>query len=221
MKKRYILCIAAVGLSILLPVVSDSAWHNIDRTEPAPPLVPEPQFEKEPEANPDPDPLLYDVGIFGPDDLRREYVSGEMLLKVPKMKFEGPVYSGIEEITPGSSSYQSVSDGSLALGIALFGAAQVPTDSNSNVSIAGHRDIYGKEFYDIHKLAEGDYMYLEFRGKEYVYLFEDSFVTHDNDWEPIRTKDYGCITLQSCTPIYIASHRIFVVGRLVEIKTVP
>lgn len=226
-KKVYVVvCLIAV-----LIVGAYIAWDRFGRDDAPPPLnvsessqavesqaevEADPELTSEPEV--EPAPLLYTVGKFGPDDLRMEYVSEEMILKIPRISFEGPVYSDIEDITPGSLSYQGVSSDVLLNGVALFGAAQVPTNSNSNVSIAGHRDIYGMEFYYIDRITEGDYMFLEFRCKEYVYLFEDSFVTEDNDWDPIKTKDYGCITLQSCTPIHVASHRIFVVGRLVEIR---
>lgn len=238
-KKNIVIC-----FSITLIAATYLGWANLDRNDaPVPfkestsaqsvesqpesqsnpeskPTPTKPEYEIKPvsEANTQHTPLFYDVGIFGPDDLRREYISGEMILKVPRLNFEGPVYSDIKDITPGSLSYLGASVDALANGVTLFGAAQIPTDSNGNVSIAGHRDIYGMEFYDIDKITEGDYMFLEFRGKEYVYLFEDSFVTEDTDWNPIKTKDYGCITLQSCTPINVASHRIFVVGRLVEIR---
>lgn len=160
-------------------------------------------------------PLLYPVGAFGPDKARKDYVSGEMILKIPRLNFEGLVFSSEEEITAGSSAYQGVAKATLKKGVGLFGAAQIPTDSNSNVSIAGHRDV---PFRDIDKITTGDYMYLEFRGKEYVYLYEETFVTDPYDWSAIKTKDFGCITLQSCTPVNVSTHRIFVVGRLMEIN---
>jgi sortase A len=121
-------------------------------------------------------------------------------------------------LNPASPTYRGVSDEVLDQGPGLFGAAQLPSAANANVSIAAHRDIGGQEFRDVDKLAEGDYIYLTYRGVEYAYLFEDSFTTHAYDWEPIRTKDYPCVTLQSCTPVLLATHRIFVVGRLVGIS---
>lgn len=212
-----------MGLGFL--IMAFSLWETYNRPEPEPVAEssreepePEPEPSSKPEPPPEPEPeLLYPVGKFGPDELRLGYVSGEMTLSVPRMDFEGPVYSGEEDITPGSPTYQGVSNETLKNGVGLFGASQLPGPSNSNVSIAGHRDIHGMEFYTIDKMTEGDYMYLTYKGKKYVYLYENTLITHDNDWEPIRIKDYGCLTLQSCTPINVATERIFVTGRLVEI----
>ncbi|MCL2056691.1 MAG: class E sortase, partial [Oscillospiraceae bacterium] len=179
---------------------------------------PAPKQEPEPEPEIETEPIReYPVGRFGPDELRREYISGEMTLRVPRMDYDGPVFSSEQDITQGTPTYQGVSDNVLDRGPGLFGAAQLPGLGNANVSIAAHRDIVGREFWDIDKMQEGDYIYLTFRGREYVYLFEDSFVTHDKDWDPVRVKEYGVVTLQSCHPIFIASHRMFVVGRLVAV----
>jgi sortase A len=194
-------------------------------TEPELPSAPE--SSSEPESEPEPESLKFPVGKFGPvfseygeDTERLAYVSGEMMLRVPRMDFEGAVYSSEQDITQGSATYQGVNNDVLAQGVGLFGASQMPCESNSNVCIAGHRDIEGMEFWDIDKVTVGDYLYLTYQGKEYVYLYENTLITHDKDWEPIRTKDYSCITLQSCTPLYVATERIFVTGRLVAVNDV-
>ncbi len=184
-------------------------------TEPAVSSQPEPESESEAEPQ-----LKYGVGLFGPDQERIEYISEEMTLRVPRMEYDGPVYSSGDDVNRESETFRSVSGSVLDKGPGLFGASQMPSESNSNVSIAAHRDIMGMEFYDIDKMTDGDYIYLTYKNKEYTYLYEETFVTHDNDWEPIKTKDFSCVTLQSCTPINVASHRIFVVGRLVEVKDV-
>ena len=177
-----------------------------------------PESEPKPVTEPEPEDPVFEVGKFGPDQERAEYISASMTLRVPAMGFEGPVYSMEADVTPGSPTYKSISEKSLDKGVSLFGAAQVPGRGNRNVSMAAHRDIRGKEFYYIDRIREGDFLYLTYEGNEYIYLFEESFVTTSDNWDPIRVKDYSCITLQSCTPINVASHRIFVVGRLVEIR---
>lgn len=222
MKNNQLYKYAAIAVGIILVIMTIADSIRKSQPEPAPE---EPVSQSSPEAAPEPKPEPpspdYPVGKFGPDDLRLEYVSGEMTLRIPKIEFEGPVYSGEEDITEGSDTYQSVSDAVLEKGVGLFGAAQVPTASNSNVSIAGHRDLHGMEFYNIDKMEIGDNIYLEFRGWEYVYEVEDIFETTPTDWEAVRIKEYGCVTLQSCTPLYVASHRIFVVGRLISINDLP
>ena len=222
MKKNKIVLIAAVCLC--LSIISAIGYNAIKK--PAPEPISEPsssEITEEPIVENEPDPeleeeVVYPLGKFGPDPKRLAYESEAMILRVPDMDFEGPVFSGIEDITPGSPSYQSVANSTLKHGVALFGASQLPSASNSNVSIAGHRDIDGSEFYKIDKVEIGSYIYLEYEGKEYVYICEEIVVTDPNDWEQVRIKDYSRVTLQSCTPINIASHRIFVIGRLQEIN---
>ena len=151
---------------------------------------------------------VYEVGkLFYPiqDEARLEYDDGAMILEIPRLNFKDPVYNGVDDLT-------------LRKGVGLFDESQLPGPENRNVSIAGHRDIYGCEFYYIDTIQEGDLIYLNYDGKRYTYTFEESFVTHDSDWEPIRVKEFSAITLQSCTPIGVASHRIFVVGKLTAIE---
>ncbi|MDR2933022.1 MAG: class E sortase [Oscillospiraceae bacterium] len=150
---------------------------------------------------------LYPVGGYGPDEERKAYVDGSMTLRIPRLDFEGPVLNGVDDET-------------LKDGVGLFDQAQLPGPENRNVSIAGHRDIYGMEFYYIDTIKEGDFLYLAYEGKEYQYEYEETFVTHPRDWDPVAVKDYSRITLQSCTPINVASDRIFVTGRLVDIRDI-
>lgn len=213
-KKRFVRLL--IFLAVFVVILYAYSMSNIEPKQPETEILSEsisespssaPESSSEPEMNrtkQELHTLLYQVGKFGPDAERKGYVSEEMILEVPRMDCNGPVYDGTDDET-------------LRKGPGLFPQAQLPGPENRNVSIAAHRDVHGKEFYDIDKMTDGDYMYLTYKGKKYVYLFEDSFVTTEDDWEPIRTKDYSCITLQSCTPINVASHRIFVVGRLVDI----
>ena len=151
---------------------------------------------------------VYEVGkLFYPiqDEARLEYDDESMVLEIPRLNFKGPVYNGVDDLT-------------LRKGVGLFYESQLPGPENRNVSIAGHRDIYGCEFYYIDTIQEGDLIYLSYDGERYTYAFEESFTTHDSDWDPIRVKEFSAITLQSCTPIGVASHRIFVVGKLTAIE---
>ena len=202
-----LLCAFVIAL-ILLMVQLFTLMRAV--TEVIVPVQAQPQTEQSsqaPTAVQEVDPMraiVYEIGKFGPDEQRKKYKDGDIILSVPRLEFEGPVLDGTDtEI--------------LDKGPGLFEQAQVPGMGNRNVSIAAHRDIRGKEFYAIDKIKEGDYIYITYKGKRYVYLFESSFTTTPEDWEPIRTKDYGCVTLQSCTPINYATHRIFVVGRLVDV----
>lgn len=171
----------------------------IERSEPEPEEEPEPAEPAEPAE-------FYPVGKLIVSTTREEYVDGDIQLYLPRLELQAPVFNGVDEET-------------LKKGLGLFDYAQLPgpLEQNANVSIAGHRDIYGKEFYFIDQVELGDLVYLTCQGNLYTYEVEESFITNPYDWDPIRVREYPCITLQSCTPIGIANERIFVVGRLIGV----
>lgn len=165
---------------------------------------PGPESQTEPEAG---DPATYyPVGKLMTTEEREAYVDGQIQLYIPRLDFKGPVWGATDDET-------------LKKGVGLFDYSQLPggLDRNANVSIAGHRDIYNMEFYYIDTIQEGDLIYLTYQGSLYTYRFEESLETDAYNWDPIRIREYPCITLQSCTPIGISVNRIFVVGRLIDV----
>lgn len=136
---------------------------------------------------------------------RKTYQTGEMVLKVPRLDLTVDVVAG-------------VTNADLALGVGLFEQAQLPGISNQNVCIAGHRDIYGAEFYEIDKMTKGDLLYLIYNGKEYVYEYEKTEIIQADDWSFVYCSDYSKISLMSCDPIGTTLNRIIVVGRLIQVN---
>lgn len=198
--------------------------YEYKQTAPPPQPVPvddssakseEPSFPTERE-KPDLHIQHFPIDKYGPDEERENYQSGDMLLIIPKLNLNLPVLSDPDL----SIVNDGVSQETLNQGVGLFKQAQLPGPENRNVSIAGHRDIYGKEFYYIDTLEKDDFIYLIYQGKRYTYEFEEQFITTPDDWDPISIKDYSRITLQSCTPINVASHRIFITGRLIDIEEI-
>ena len=172
------------------------------------------------------------IGKFGPNKERLAYQSGDMVLYIPKMDIIEPVLSiPISEIME-TEEYKRLSEKdklafllskmqeALDEGITLFNESAVPGTGNRNVSIAGHRDAKNKEFYYIDQLSDGDLIYIIYKNRQYVYEYEETIVTDEDDWEPIKSKDYNLITLQSCEPIAPLNgkyDRIFVTAKLKEI----
>lgn len=149
------------------------------------------------------------VGELYVSDARREYQSGSMRLVIPKLEINEGILDG-------------VSGKKLAAGDGLYPYAQLPTEENGNVSIAGHRNgtrngrpVASRKFYYLNTLTEGDYLYLIYNGTVYQYLWECTEVIPPDNWDPIRNRGYGCITLTTCTPIGVADHRLVVRGALV------
>lgn len=188
--------------------IGESPFPQDMAAEPEPQItmLPEPELEYAAPPEPIPDVSyieLYPVGKLSVSENRKDYVSGAMILEIPRLELTCPVVDGTDPA-------------SLKKGVGLFDYAQLPGPYNSNTSLAGHRDIYGKEFYYIDTITEGDYIYLNYEGKRYAYEYVETFITNDSDWEPVKAKDFACVTLQSCDPIGTSLNRIFVVGRLTE-----
>lgn len=139
---------------------------------------------------------------------RKDYRAGDIILSVPRLNFEGPVLADVEDET-------------LKGGVGLYDYSPLPSPTravNANVSIAGHRDLHGNEFYYIDTITEGDLLYLTYGGNVYAYEYEWTKIIEPSDWSVIHCTDYPCLTLTSCDPIGIANKRIIVRARLLSVE---
>lgn len=177
------------------------------RIDPVPTPSSSSSSEPEPESTPS-SPLADYVGKLVITQERSAYSEGEMKLIVPRLELESLVMNG-------------ETNESMAKGVGLYNYSQLPNEENGNVSIVGHRDIYGKEFYYIDTITDGDLLYLEYKGMLYTYEYMETTVVKADDWDPIRVKDAPRLTLTSCDPIGTAKNRIVVTASLKEIAPIP
>lgn len=204
-------CLIA-ALALLLP------WE-----EPAPPAgtpAPAPSLTPTPEPEPVPTPSEtpeetgdeLPTGVWAITEERQAYVEDSLTLYIPCIDITRAVHDGTDEAT-------------LNRGVGLYEHAQLPGEGNRNVSMAGHRNGIDKNgnitpyapFYYIDQVGEGDYLYLYDSEHVYRYLYEKTWVVEPDDWGPIATAGYSCITITSCTPIGVSDHRIVVRGALDQI----
>lgn len=204
----------AIGLALLL---AGSFVYFRGGKEPLP-SQPEPSQEipamEQPPENPEPQPeapgeSAPSIPSFPTDKLfitagRQGYASGELRLVIPKLELDVPIQNGVDEAT-------------LKEGPGLYDYAQLPSKGNSNVSIAGHRDIYGSHFYYVDTLAPGDLFYLVYHGEIYQYAYYSTQVVEADDWGPIYSKEFSALTLTSCTPIGTSLNRIIITAKLVSV----
>lgn len=180
-------------------------------TLPEPPVVAPPkQAPQEPTEKPLEDDGLPHDKLFITVE-RQKYEDGDLQLIIPRLEVDVPVLNGTDKET-------------LGRGVGLYEYAQLPGEGNRNVSIAGHRNGIrnGKitdnmPFYYLDTLGEKDYLYIRDSVSIYRYLFEESEVVEEDDWGPIYSQGFSCLTLTTCTPIGVSDHRLIVVGRLDEI----
>lgn len=85
-------------------------------------------------------------------------------------------------------------------------------------AIAGHRTTFGAPFRHIDDLRSGDSLVVELPYGTFRYrVFSHEIVSAD-DWSIIRKRSFDTLVLSACHPLYSASHRWVVFGRLQEVQ---
>lgn len=106
--------------------------------------------------------------------------------------------------------------GTLSQGPGFYEIAPLPGEPG-NVSIAGHRTLYGAWFRHVDKLEHGDPIYLDYMGKQYEYAVEKVWPIRANDWSVVAPTEESVLTLTACHPVGSARARIAVRAKLVNV----
>lgn len=93
-----------------------------------------------------------------------------------------------------------------------------PIGQNGNAAIAAHRSqTKGRFFNRLDEMAIGDEVKIIAEGKEYTYTVFNIVVVEPTDVSVLKGKrSEQIITLITCTPIKVATHRLIVQARLVQ-----
>lgn len=187
-----------------------------------PPPPPEESSQPEPVSEPEPEIELYPLDKLAITQERMAYQDGDIQLIIPKLELDCPVLTGSVKAEDYGSTAElfGVADKILHQGVGLFGCAQLPGPGNPNTSLSAHRDIYNQEFYHLDKMEAGDLIYLEYKGNRYTYEYVETQILNDDDWSLIYSREKAGVTLMTCHPIWIASHRMFVVADLIEVTEI-
>ncbi len=126
------------------------------------------------------------------------------IIKVSKISIELPIVEGVEQR-------------SLRTGIGHIPGTALPGEAG-NCVLAGHRSYtFGKFFNQLDKLEKGNEININNGYKSYTYKVFKTYVVSPDDTSILEeNKNENIITLVTCTPIYVASHRLIVVAKLVE-----
>lgn len=210
-----LIAVAVVCLAVALWSFAGGQPEPAPTPSPTPAATPSPTPSPEPEPTETADPELVDglpVGAWPITQERKDYVEDSLTLYIPCIDITRAVHDGTDAAT-------------LNRGVGLYEYAQLPGEGNRNVSLAGHRNGIDKNgnitpyapFYYIDQVGEGDYLYLYDSEHVYRYLYDSTWVVEPDDWSPIATTGYSCITITSCEPIGISDHRIICRGVLDQI----
>lgn len=86
-----------------------------------------------------------------------------------------------------------------------------------NCAIAGHRSYtHGEYFNRLDELEVGDLVQIEVQDRIYEYKITESFIVEPEALEVLNSSQDAELTLVTCTPIYTATHRLIVKGKLME-----
>jgi sortase A len=81
-----------------------------------------------------------------------------------------------------------------------------------NTAIAGHRSyVFGNFFNRLDELEKDDEIKIEANGKTYIYKVYETLVVEPNDISVLkRSRTQSVLTLITCHPLYISSHRLII-----------
>jgi|AGTN01.3.fsa_nt_gi LPXTG-site transpeptidase (sortase) family protein len=119
------------------------------------------------------------------------------VLSIPSIGLEVAVREGV-----GSSS--------LKYSVGHYALSALPGETG-NCVIMGHRNYtFGEFFNRLDELAAGDTVSLERAGTVYTYTVTETFVTLPDDTGVLQPSDEAALTLITCTPVRVATHRLIV-----------
>jgi sortase A len=121
----------------------------------------------------------------------------------------------IPSIGVNSFVFQDYGEDWMKLGVVQIAGPAAPGEPG-NLVLAAHDDIYGEVFRDLDRLQPGDEISLLGDSESYVYRVRESLIVDPDDvWVTLPTST-PTLTLVSCYPYLINTHRIVVFADLAQ-----
>lgn len=135
-------------------------------------------------------------------DLANQKVLG--IIEIPKIKVKDPIVEGVEK-------------SNLKAGIGHVPGTPLPGQPG-NCALAGHRSYALKKFFRrLDELENGDEVIIMTKTETLKYTVTGQVVVEPDDMSVLQgSQDQNIVTLITCTPRYIHSHRLVVTAELVE-----
>lgn len=107
------------------------------------------------------------------------------------------------------------------LGIGHYPETQLPGE-RGNFAVAAHRQTHGQVFWDIDKLVDGDYLYVQTSKGYYSYRYRNTEIVHPSEsnvllpvpHEPGEQATDSLLTMTSCDPPFTTRMRIIAYAEL-------
>jgi sortase A len=140
------------------------------------------------------------TGIAAKPSVKTQTVLG--IIKIDKIKIKYPIVEGVK-----------LSNISRAIGH-VSGTAGL--GQPGNCALAGHRNYtFGRYFNRLDEVKVGDIISITTKKAEFQYKVYEKLVVMPDDVSVLKgSKDDTVLTLITCTPIYVATHRLILHARL-------
>lgn len=123
------------------------------------------------------------------------------IMKIPKINLKVAIGEGVDNKT-------------LKYAVGHFIGTAMPGEKG-NFSVAGHRSYtYSEYFNRLDELKEGDEIVVQTKNGEFTYKIYEKKVVEPTEVSVLNSTKDATITLVTCTPIRIATHRLIIKGKL-------
>ncbi len=132
-------------------------------------------------------------------------------LNIPSIDLDLPIYHGTDDVT-------------LLRGLGHLEGTSLPVGGeNTHSVITGHRGLANMTmFTNLDKVVEGDIFYIEVFGQLLTYQVRETKVVEPEQTESLRSQPgKDLVTLITCTPLGINTHRILVTGERIPTPQNP
>lgn len=168
-------------------LVGEPDWFELNPTEPPDQVPPPAGGSDDPAPAPEPPPAPKPTGPA-------------WRLEIPRLNVNAIMVYGTEP-------------SHLAKGPGVFTQGSKPGEPG-NISIAAHRNAYGRWFRHLDKMQPGDEIRVWVDETAYTYIVEWIVVIVPTDWSVVAQTDYDAVTLITCHPYGSTTERLVVRGRL-------
>lgn len=128
-------------------------------------------------------------------------INAMAIMVIPKINLTVAVAEGIDEET-------------LKYAVGHFEGTAMPGE-RGNFAVAGHRSYtYSEYFNRADELHQGDEIIVRTKKGEFTYIVIEQRVVEPTEISVLNPTDDATITLVTCTPIRVATHRLIIKGRL-------
>lgn len=222
MSKRKIITILifAIGVIILLyPIVSKIISYNNQTVAISKYIEKVDNIDKESKEQYIKQTENYNKDIYEEDIFNTE---GETIDTLDFLKENEVIaYISIPKIDINLPIYEGTSDKILNLGVGHIKNTSYPTKkTNSHSVLVGHTGLaHAKIFDDLDKLEIGDIFYINYLGENLKYKITEINTVLPEDTKKLEIEENkNKVTLVTCTPKHVNTHRLLVTGEIEEIN---